>query len=143
VKALKNHGSGVLGKEALELLNPDFKDDAKFIEGFEKYYNYLIGYNSRLDEMQAAILNVKLKYIDEWNQKRRNIAARYKEKLNEKFVFQKETDDSEMVYHIFSVQSKDKFWRLKEWEALLFILFHCICRKHLNILDIKKGICLL
>ena len=108
VKALKNHGSGVLGKEALELLNPDFKDDAKFIEGFEKYYNYLIGYNSRLDEMQAAILNVKLKYIDEWNQKRRNIAARYKEKLNEKFVFQKETDDSEMVYHIFSVQSKDK-----------------------------------
>ena len=87
VKALKNHGSGVLGREALKLLNPDFKDDAEFVEGFEKYYNYLIGYNSRLDEMQAAILNVKLKYIDEWNQKRRNVAVQYKKGLNKKFVF--------------------------------------------------------
>lgn len=108
VKALKNHGSGVLGRQALKLLNPAFKDDAEFVEGFEKYYNYLIGYNSRLDEMQAAILNVKLKYIDEWNQKRRNVAAQYKKGLNKKFVFQKETENSEMVYHIFSVQSENK-----------------------------------
>lgn len=108
VKALKNHGSGTLGKEAKELLNPGFKDDAKYVEGFEKYYNYLIGYNSRLDEMQAAVLNVKLKYIDEWNQNRRKLAARYKKGLENAFVFQKETNESEMVYHILSIQNKNR-----------------------------------
>lgn len=43
----------------------------------KKYYNELVGYNSRMDEIQAAILNVKLQYIDEWNKKRRELALRY------------------------------------------------------------------
>ena len=45
------------------------------------YYNELLGYNSRLDSMQACILRVKLKYIDRWNQTRRRIAQRYNELL--------------------------------------------------------------
>jgi len=47
----------------------------------KKYYNEEIGYNSRLDEMQAAILRVKLPHIDAYNQGRREVAARYAELL--------------------------------------------------------------
>jgi dTDP-4-amino-4,6-dideoxygalactose transaminase len=43
----------------------------------KKYYNLYKGYNSRLDEIQAALLNVKLKYLDNENQKRREIAEYY------------------------------------------------------------------
>ena len=43
----------------------------------ERYQHTMIGFNSRLDEIQAAILRVKLKYIDEFNKQRRNIAREY------------------------------------------------------------------
>src|SRR5204862_1865159 len=47
----------------------------------KKYYNEMKGYNSRLDEMQAAFLRVKLRKLDEWNERRRAIANRYQEQL--------------------------------------------------------------
>jgi dTDP-4-amino-4,6-dideoxygalactose transaminase len=47
----------------------------------EKYFHDAIGYNARLDELQAAFLNVKIKYIEEWNEQRRTLAARYNQKL--------------------------------------------------------------
>ncbi|WP_273248091.1 DegT/DnrJ/EryC1/StrS family aminotransferase, partial [Limnospira indica] len=43
----------------------------------KKYHNEVLGYNSRLDTIQAAILRVKLQYIDKWNQGRRRVAAVY------------------------------------------------------------------
>jgi dTDP-4-amino-4,6-dideoxygalactose transaminase len=61
-------------------------DDAKLAEAIrvlrnygskKKYYNECKGYNSRLDEMQAAFLRVKLKKLDEWNARRRTVAAGY------------------------------------------------------------------
>lgn len=42
-----------------------------------KYYNEARGYNSRLDELQAALLRVKLKYLDSWNERRKRLAALY------------------------------------------------------------------
>ena len=42
-----------------------------------RYYHDEIGWNSRLDSLQAAILEVKLRYLPQWNQKRRDLAARY------------------------------------------------------------------
>lgn len=48
-----------------------------------KYYNELIGYNSRLDEIQAAVLRVKLPRVAAWNQGRRRVALRYIERLAE------------------------------------------------------------
>jgi len=48
----------------------------------KKYYNLYKGYNSRLDELQAALLNVKLKYLDKENQRRREIAAYYCSNIN-------------------------------------------------------------
>lgn len=47
-----------------------------------KYYNEAKGYNSRLDEMQAAFLRVKLKRLDEWNARRARIASFYLEALS-------------------------------------------------------------
>jgi dTDP-4-amino-4,6-dideoxygalactose transaminase len=47
--------------------------------GIDKYSNDILGYNSRLDSIQAAILSVKLKYIDKWNNSRREVAKRYNE----------------------------------------------------------------
>lgn len=105
VKALKNHGSGIEGRRALELLNPEFEDNFEIREGFEKYYNYLIGYNSRLDEMQAAVLNVKLKYIDEWNENRKKLAKIYDEALAGEYIIQKSLKDTCPVYHMYSLQS--------------------------------------
>jgi len=43
----------------------------------QRYYHEEIGWNSRLDAIQAAVLRIKLNYIDEWNEKRRAVAARY------------------------------------------------------------------
>lgn len=47
----------------------------------KKYYNEIKGYNSRLDEMQAALLRVKLRKLDEWNDRRRAIAGRYQQEF--------------------------------------------------------------
>ncbi|MEO1619652.1 MAG: DegT/DnrJ/EryC1/StrS family aminotransferase, partial [Cyanobacteria bacterium J06632_3] len=47
----------------------------------KKYHNEMLGYNSRLDALQAAILRVKLPYIDTWNQKRRQVAETYNQLL--------------------------------------------------------------
>jgi dTDP-4-amino-4,6-dideoxygalactose transaminase len=60
--------------------NPQSAELAKILRdhGAKKTYeNEMLGYNSRLDSIQAAILRVKLKYIDSWNQARRNIAENY------------------------------------------------------------------
>jgi dTDP-4-amino-4,6-dideoxygalactose transaminase len=47
-----------------------------------RYYHDEIGWNSRLDSIQAAVLEVKLRYLSQWNQQRRNLAARYDRLLN-------------------------------------------------------------
>jgi len=44
-----------------------------------RYYHPIVGYNARLDEIQAAILRIKLRHLDEWNARRQGIAARYNE----------------------------------------------------------------
>lgn len=49
----------------------------------QKYYNEVIGYNSRLDELQAAFLRVKLRYLDAWNSRRELIASYYLEALKD------------------------------------------------------------
>lgn len=49
----------------------------------KKYYNEVLGYNSRLDTLQAALLRVKLPYVDNWNRQRRAVAARYNELLSD------------------------------------------------------------
>lgn len=69
-----------------------------------KYYNELVGYNSRLDEMQAAILSVKLKYLDRINEHKRKLAGLYLTNLKEDFIKPVVDKDYFDVYHIFNVR---------------------------------------
>lgn len=72
-----------------------------------KYYNEILGYNSRLDELQAAILRVKLRYLEQWNDKRKYLAYRYNYMLKDLPLFTpKEVNDIKHVYHLYIVQSE-------------------------------------
>lgn len=72
----------------------------------KKYYNEVIGYNSRLDALQAAILRVKLPYIDGWNEGRRRAAQRYNELLKDipDVVTPYEAPYAKHVYHQYTVR---------------------------------------
>lgn len=72
-----------------------------------KYEHVLKGWNSRLDEMQAAILRVKLKYLDQWNGERRKKALMYKRMFESTEVrCPVEREKARHVYHLFVIQMK-------------------------------------
>jgi dTDP-3-amino-3,4,6-trideoxy-alpha-D-glucose transaminase len=76
----------------------------------ESYSSEIIGENSRLDDLHAAILRIKLKKLDEWNRRRREVAATYREAFRDLPVkLQAETGKSN--YHLFvvSTSQRDKF----------------------------------
>ena len=114
-RALKAHGSGENGEAAYNLLN-SIKEEVKVdnqvddtVYNPKKYYNYLIGHNSRLDELHAGILNVKLNYLDEWNKKRNDIAKYYDEKLDDKKYKKMElSTDNYNVYHMYIIQTENR-----------------------------------
>lgn len=115
-RALRTHGSGENGQKAYNLLNNIEEEVQKADEGANdtvynplKYYNYLIGYNTRLDAIQAAILDVKIKEIDKWNAKRREIVKVYNEALqNNDLVTPVAKDYNEHVYHMYILQSENR-----------------------------------
>jgi len=73
-----------------------------------KYHNELIGYNSRLDEIQAAVLRVKLRHLDEWNAKRRQIALLYNELLKDlPLQLPDPGGDREHVFHLYTVLAEN------------------------------------
>lgn len=78
----------------------------------EKYYHEFEGRNSRLDGIQAAILNVKLKYLDKWIEKRNKIAKRYLNEIkNPKIKLPLVCDNIKHAWHLFVIQveNRDKF----------------------------------
>jgi dTDP-4-amino-4,6-dideoxygalactose transaminase len=79
-----------------------------------KYQNEYLGFNSRLDEIQAALLRVKLRYIDKIINHKRNLAEIYFNTLPDFVVKPSRTDEEFDVYHIFAIQS-DKRDLLKKW----------------------------
>ncbi len=81
----------------------------------KKYYHDFVGVNSRLDEIQAAILGVKLKYLNEWNKKRRINARKYNELLEDSDIITPiEMEYAKHVYHLYVIQSKKRN-QLKEF----------------------------
>ncbi len=78
-----------------------------------KYEHTIYGYNSRLDELQAAILRTKLRYLDKWNETRRKIAAYYHKKLfaletNGAIARPKEQKNTKHVYHLYALRAKKR-----------------------------------
>ncbi len=91
-------------------------DDAQFYERIKLLRNYgkkdahrhvETGFNSRLDELQAAILRVKLRHLDRWNMRRRQIAQEYQKGLGKHHCL-KEDAGGFHVYHLFVVRTKKR-----------------------------------
>lgn len=88
-KALRNYGSNV------------------------KYHHEYKGFNSRLDELQAAVLRVKLKYLNDWTQERRRIAEFYLKNIDNDKINLPVVSDADNVWHIFPVfcEKRDELQR--------------------------------
>lgn len=75
----------------------------------EKYLHDMVGLNSRLDALQAAMLRVKLRYLDEWNARRVSLAECYRQKLTgTKVLLPAVTDGFESVFHLFVVRTPQR-----------------------------------
>lgn len=75
----------------------------------KKYFPEILGYNSRLDELQAAILRVKLKYVDGWNAQRRQVASWYEQTLIEIGIQPPVVaPDQTPVHHLYMVRFKNR-----------------------------------
>jgi len=84
----------------------------------KKYVNEFKGFNSRLDPLQAGILNIKLNYLDEWNKRRLEIAKLYLDKLDMKeLTLPKKFDIKNCAWHLFPI-------RIKERDELINYLNH-------------------
>lgn len=74
-----------------------------------KYHHIYKGNNSRLDEIQAAFLDIKLPYLDKWNDNRRNIAKKYFDGIkNPKIILPITHEGNEHIYHVFGVRCKER-----------------------------------
>lgn len=75
-----------------------------------KYYHDELGYNSRLDELHAMILLIALSRIDEWNERRREIAGRYQEQLGHLSYLNlpEDAQDAQSVYHLYCIGSDER-----------------------------------
>lgn len=74
----------------------------------KKYVHDYMGVNSRLDELQAAFLDVKLKYLEDWNQERREIAARYMEGIHQPKIQLPVIKHGQPVWHLFVVRCDER-----------------------------------
>ncbi|KAA3653011.1 MAG: DegT/DnrJ/EryC1/StrS family aminotransferase [Bacteroidetes bacterium] len=69
-----------------------------------KYYNEVLGYNSRLDEVQAAFLRIKLKHLDQINNHKRSLAEIYFNGLSDQFIKPDRDPEFHDVFHIYNVR---------------------------------------
>jgi len=69
-----------------------------------KYHNEYVGYNSRLDEVQAALLSVKLKFLDEITEHKRKLASIYLSELKNDYICPDVSENCYDVYHIFNIR---------------------------------------
>ncbi len=92
--------------------NSDLAEKLKMLRngGQEKrYYHKIKGFNNRLDEIQAAILRVKLKHLNEWNEKRRNIAEMYNKLINNLLITKpEEAGYAKHIYHLYVIRCRKR-----------------------------------
>ncbi|CAM5443713.1 UDP-4-amino-4,6-dideoxy-N-acetyl-beta-L-altrosamine transaminase [Thauera mechernichensis] len=104
---------GALGDGGAVTTNdPELADRIRVLRNYGsrvKYVNEVKGFNSRLDPIQAAVLRVKLRVLDEWNARRRGIAQRYLEGLaGSGLVLPQVADWAEPVWHLFVVRHPER-----------------------------------
>jgi len=124
------------------------KDKIKMLRNYGssvRYYNDEVGVNSRLDEIQAALLNVRLSHMDELTQEKKEIGKRYLEGIkNDKLILPKTADYADHIYHQFVIRT-DKRDGLIEYlkEKNISTIIHYPVPPHLSkayeYLGVKKG----
>lgn len=102
LKSLRNHGS------------------------LQRYTYNRIGYNSRLDEIQAAILRIKLRHLDRWNKKRQEIASIYDSLLQGKVVIPFRDKDCNHIFHQYTIltEKRDKVALALKEENILSAIYY-------------------
>lgn len=111
----------------------------------QRYYHDEIGYNMRMDGLQGAILDIKLRYLDEWNNRRREIANMYFNQINNpKIQFQKQLEGTQSAYHLFVITTNDReqFMKYLADNSIVAGLHYpvpCHLQKAYNFLGYKKG----
>ena len=104
---------GALGDGgAITTNDPEIADRIRVLRNYGsrvKYQNEVQGYNSRLDPIQAAVLRVKLRVLDEWNGRRRAVAQRYLERLAEsELILPHVPGLADPVWHLFVVRHPNR-----------------------------------
>jgi dTDP-4-amino-4,6-dideoxygalactose transaminase len=105
---------GALGDAgAITTQNEELANTAKILRNYGseiKYKNSIKGYNSRLDEMQAAILSVKLTQLEQWNQKRIDAANTYNNLLSnvQEIVLPSLAQGASSVYHLYVIRTNNR-----------------------------------
>jgi len=111
----------------------------------EKYQHVLKGHNSRLDEIQAAILRVKLKYLDQWNEVRRRKAKLYTKMLSPLgVVCPSEKKGIRHVYHLYTIKTRERdslraFLKKKGIETLIHYPIPIPLQKAYQELGYRRG----
>lgn len=77
---------------------------------FEKYHHEIVGYNSRLDTIQAAVLSIKLKHLERWNSRRREIAGMYNARLKgiSGITLPAEESGKLVNYHLYVIRTNKR-----------------------------------
>lgn len=74
----------------------------------KKYFHEFVGINSRLDSLQAVVLDIKLKYIDGWNEKRRKIARQYNQVFSGLVKTPQEVLPGKHIFHQYAILTEDR-----------------------------------
>ena len=117
--------------------NPEVASEVSSLRNYgsrKKYFNDELGWNSRLDPLQAAVLSVKLDVLDEWNLRRTRIAQHYSDAFRDlDVVLPEQHDHSASVWHLYVVQLDDRDGvRTKLTNAGIGTLIHYPVPPHLQ-----------
>lgn len=110
-RAMRAHGSGLDALYTYGIWNnvKVVEDEIDFGGNLPKYFNFIDGYNSRLDALQAGILNVKLPYLDGWNGRRSEIAEQYNRRITNPLIKKPITlDGNKHIYYVYAVATNQR-----------------------------------
>lgn len=110
-RAMRVHGSGLDALYTYGIQNnvEVSEKDVDFKGNLPKYFNFIDGYNSRLDALQAGILHTKLPYLDGWNERRREIARQYDERITNSALRKPITSDGNThIYYVYVIVTEQR-----------------------------------
>lgn len=111
----------------------------------KKYYHDVIGYNARMEGIQGAVLNVKLKYLDQWNTERRRVAGLYNKRLKGLPVRVPElAENYEQVFHLYVIETprRDRLQQHLKEQGIVTLIHYPVpnhLQKALDYLGYNKG----